>query len=131
MRRRHTSTNRIVCWRFTRRCNRTCPFCLSNSGPHILNPHRDPVHSIRRLKELGVEKVSYSGGEPLLDSRLTRTLREGHELGLLQILVTNGDILSEKCCNWLSLLEYLKLSFYGGQSLHDKIMGSGHYEQLM
>jgi hypothetical protein len=29
--------------------------------------------------------------------------------------------------SWISLFEYIKLSFYGDESIHDRWMGAGHY----
>jgi len=87
---------------------------------------------VDRLHDLGVEKISYSGGEPLKFPFIEEYVKYASELGFKQILTTNGDFLIDhNIPQWLSLLEYLKLSFYGDVKLHNQIMGVNHYEDLV
>ncbi len=130
MSKRHYSMHRIVCWRLSRYCNRACDFCLSRSGPKFRHPGHDPVAIMRRLKELNVEKISYSGGEPLLYRDIERLSRLGQELGIRQTLTSNGDALTEKIPKWLDQFEYVNLSFDGDDVLHDQMMGKGHFIAL-
>lgn len=131
MSRRHVSTHRIVCWAVSGYCSRACRFCLSRSSPRHKHPTRDPALVVDRLRQLGVKKISYSGGEPFLYPEIERTVRYAHGQQLEQIVTTNGDALANGIPSWVSLLQYLKLSFYGSQYTHDFEMGSGHYEALM
>jgi hypothetical protein len=119
---------RVVCWRLSRRCNRACAFCLSTSGPRFDDPGHDPHRIMRRLVELGVEKISYSGGEPLMYAELPALVDAGEELGVAQSLTTNGDLLETVIPSWFGLLEHVKLSFYGSREGHDRLMGAGHYD---
>lgn len=128
---RHISSHRIVCWRLTLRCNRTCPFCLSFSGPGKSHPPLDVRRSVSRLVALGVEKISYSGGEPLLYPLLGEIVEAASQAGLIQILTTNGDFPKGRIDLLLPFLEYIKLSFYGNSAQHDSVMGSGHYSKLI
>jgi len=132
---RQISTHKIICWQFTRKCNRSCSFCLSDSNPERDQYEKDIVQIISRLKELGVEKISYSGGEPLMHPQIFDAIHEGRRQGLDQVLTTNGDALFnhdilESKLNVLDKLEYIKLSYYGNQALHDSIMSIGHYDKL-
>ncbi len=131
MSRRHLSTHRIICWRFTRHCNRTCAFCVSSSGPSFSNPRLDLPQVFTRLRDLGVEKVTYSGGEPLLHPQLEAALNTGTRFGIQQVLTTNGDVLIKRHLPWLNGFQYVKLSFYGTAATHDAIMGAGHYHSLL
>jgi MoaA/NifB/PqqE/SkfB family radical SAM enzyme len=90
----------------------------------------DPDEVLERFLTLGVEKVSYSGGEPAGVRDIERALRRGQELGLHQVLTSNGDYLDPPP-KWLDYLEYLKLSVYGPERLHNGLMGAGHYEMLI
>jgi MoaA/NifB/PqqE/SkfB family radical SAM enzyme len=128
---RHVSTHRIVCIRLTRRCNRSCEFCLSLSGPEHAHPVRDVRHTLARLRDLGTEKISYSGGEPLLVEGFDDLIALGHQLGLAQIVTTNGDVLLRKIPSWIAEIESIKLSFYGLHDVHDRLMGAGNYHDLM
>lgn len=125
------STCRVVCWRLSLRCNRACAFCLSRSGPRKRNPDHEPRAMLRRLHELGVEKVSYSGGEPTLYEPIGDLIQLGQDLGMAQVLTTNGDRLLEEVPKWVCGLEHLRLSFYGGRALHDALMGAGHYDSQL
>ena len=124
---RHFSTHKIICWRVTEHCNRACRFCLSLSSPKSPHPGGNPAAILARLSSLGVEKISYSGGEPMEFPNFDRLIERGASLGITQIMTTNGDELVRNIPSWISLLEYVKLSFYGDQRLHDRYMGAGHY----
>lgn len=125
------STHRIVCWQFTRRCNRRCDFCVSASGPHWSHSVRDTRRSVTRLADLGTLKISYSGGEPLLHPELRLAVQTGRARGVEQILTSNGDLLARLDLPWLDAFEYIKLSFYGNETIHDRTMGAGHYRALL
>ncbi len=131
MSKRHISSHKIVCWRFTRWCNRSCPFCLSRSGPDHSHSRRDLQSYFARLASVGVEKLSYSGGEALGHPQFPEALELGHRTGIRQLLTTNGDSLVRRVPKFLNRLEYLKLSFYGDCALHDRTMGRRHYRLLL
>ncbi|MEV0352086.1 radical SAM protein [Nonomuraea sp. NPDC050680] len=128
---RHFSTHRLVCWRLSRHCNRACSFCLSTSGPRVAHPGHDPFVIAERLLELKVEKISYSGGEPFEYPLFARLVDHVRELGILQLVTTNGDRLSIDIPAWIKSFEYVKLSFYGSRSIHDRLMGRGNYDQQL
>lgn len=128
---RHFSTHRSVCWRLSRYCNRACGFCLSTSSPRRPHPEHDPFLIADRLHELKVEKISYSGGEPFEYPAFSRLVRHVGELGILQLVTTNGDRLSNEIPEWINSFEHLKLSFYGSRAVHDRLMGEGNYDQLL
>ncbi|MEU6790318.1 radical SAM protein [Nonomuraea wenchangensis] len=128
---RHFSTHRMVCWRLSRHCNRACPFCLSTSGPRVGHPEHDPFVLADRLLDLKVEKISYSGGEPFEYPLFPSLVEHVRELGMLQLVTTNGDRLSAGIPEWIRTFEYVKLSFYGSRSLHDRLMGEGNYDQQL
>lgn len=86
--------------------------------------------ALRRLAALGVEKISYTGGEPLLHPELPALVIGAHESGLRQVVTTNGDALTTELPSWLTLVEHVKTSFYGNRPHHDRLMGSGHFEFL-
>lgn len=57
---------------------------------------------IERLDCEGVRKVTFAGGEPLLDSDLPLLVRLLRERGVKTALCTNGDLLSETILNELA-----------------------------
>ena len=81
----------------TNACNARCRFC---SFPQVKPEDRvmaDPERLRRGLHLLaatGVRYVVYTGGEPLLYPHLLDILSEGRELGLQNLLCTNGRLLN-------------------------------------
>lgn len=128
---RHFSSHRIICWRVSRHCNRSCQFCLSRSGPRFQHPERDVGAVVERFSSLGIEKISYSGGEPTIWPDIESAVTLAGEASILQVLTTNGDSFADSIPSWLPYLEYLKLSFYGGRDSHDTFMGAGNYDALL
>jgi MoaA/NifB/PqqE/SkfB family radical SAM enzyme len=86
---------------------------------------------IERVSYLGIEKISYSGGEPTIWPGIESAVTTAAKASILQVLTTNGDSFADSIPSWLSHLEYLKLSFYGGRDSHDAFMGSGNYDALL
>ena len=82
------------------------------------------------MADIGVEKVSYTGGEPILHPRLLETVMEVNRYGIRQIVATNGTALRESM-QVLKYLEYIKFSFYGCQDVHDSLIGKGDYAGLL
>ena len=130
---RHVSTHKMICWQILNKCNRACSFCISNSSPARALRAVDRIRILERLCELGVKKISISGGEPLLLERELATLvAHGYSLGLEMQITTNGDVLVRKLPRWaVTTRALINFSFYGGEDLHAAIMGVRHYEDLM
>jgi MoaA/NifB/PqqE/SkfB family radical SAM enzyme len=128
---RHTSTHRIICWQITSRCNRICPHCISGSSPTAKHPERNILASIERLVSLGIKKISYSGGEPLLYPYISTMLETAFRYNIDQVVTTNGDVLDSYIPDWFQYLQYIKLSFYGHVKTHDAIMGRNCYSNLI
>lgn len=129
---RQLSTHKLLCWQLSKYCNRKCSFCLSDSNPdrQIDNKKNYSVY-IDRLITLGVKKISYTGGEPLLHPDITTIVKLGRSRGLEQLITTNGDVLDKRYHEAIDHIEYLKISFYGNKPIHNQMMGNGHYQKLM
>lgn len=128
---RHFQLQNNICWRVTRKCNRSCEFCLSKSDSSYIHPIISHENILLRLKEIGVEKIAYAGGEPTLHPAIGDIVQVGNRLGFSQVLTTNGDVFMRGIPSWVSQINYLRLSFYGMKSKHDSIMGDGHYLRLL
>lgn len=128
---KHHSTHKLVCWQVTRHCNRKCSFCISYSSPSIKHPERDIEKSLEKLYHLGVRKLSYSGGEPILYPKFDEMICKANSFGFKQILTSNGDYKSFFNNDRVSFFEYIKISFYGDQIVHDSIMGKGHFNGIL
>lgn len=128
---KNISSHKIICWQLSVHCNRQCSFCISQSSPLLNHPDRNIDEALHRLSYLGVEKLSYSGGEPFLYPKIDYLISKATDLGFIQTITTNGDSISEIPISMIEQLEYIKISFYGDRILHNKIMGANHYEKIL
>jgi len=90
-----------VCLWVTTKCNLSCPFCYAE-----LNTVEDQSIAVykeilNKIASLGIKKVTFSGGEPLLLKFLVELLRHAKLLGLKTAIISNGILLSDKKINEL------------------------------
>ena len=88
----------------TDRCNFRCVYCRTGMGGESLGelPLGDYAHMLRLFVAAGVEKIRFTGGEPLLRRGLTELIREtaqlrpafARETKLDLAITTNGHLLA-------------------------------------
>jgi sulfatase maturation enzyme AslB (radical SAM superfamily) len=84
--------------RVNTRCNARCEFCSARGvlGDLIREPGRVPAR-IREMKAAGLDRVSFTGGEPTLLAELPELVAEAARSGFAQVdLQTNGLLLARK-----------------------------------
>ncbi len=83
----------------TYRCQRNCPYCSIGRYP-ILKDEELTAPEIKTLinqaAHIGIPKVNFFGGEPLLREDLPELVRHAVEKGLLAFLDTNGCLLTKE-----------------------------------
>ncbi|MBK7859941.1 MAG: radical SAM protein [Archangiaceae bacterium] len=93
--RRAASRSKLLVLRPTVNCNQDCTFCSANESSKNVWP--DPaqmLRSIARAGQRGVERLSFSGGEPTLSKHLPAFVRAAKRVGIAAIeVVTNGVLL--------------------------------------
>ena len=83
----------------TDRCNLRCTYCMPEGAPED-PPYRlltvsEILSVVRAVKDMGVEHIRLTGGEPLIRPELTEIIRGIRDLGVPDIaLTTNGTLLS-------------------------------------
>jgi MoaA/NifB/PqqE/SkfB family radical SAM enzyme len=86
-------------WCCVRPCTatRTAGFCSANeSTPNVWAEPRAMMRAIARAAQRGVERVSFSGGEPTLARELPSYVRVARRAGIAKVeLVTNGVLLDQ------------------------------------
>nr|XP_033793442.1 radical S-adenosyl methionine domain-containing protein 2 [Geotrypetes seraphini] len=94
-----------VNYHFTRQCNYKCGFCFHTAKTSFVLPLEEAKRGLSLLKEAGMEKINFSGGEPFLHMRgefvgkLVQFCKE--ELALPSVsIVSNGSRITEK---WFQL----------------------------
>ena len=98
-------------WHLNNRCNYSCTFCFGQF-PNL----RGSLSKINMLKipqlvrDIGIEKITLTGGEPFLCSNLGVILKESKNHHLKTMIVSNGALISEgflldnhKYIDWIGL----------------------------
>ncbi|XP_027696150.1 radical S-adenosyl methionine domain-containing protein 2 [Vombatus ursinus] len=90
-----------VNYHFTRQCNYKCGFCFHTAKTSFVLPLEEAKRGLRMLKEAGMEKINFSGGEPFLHDRgeflgkLVKFCKKELKLPSVSI-VSNGSLIREK-----------------------------------
>lgn len=85
-------------WHFTRECNYGCHFCFHTKTEGHLMKRDDAKRGLWLLKQSGMRKLNFSGGEPFLYKRflgeLVKFCKEELHLDSVSI-VSNGSLIDE------------------------------------
>ena len=113
------SEPKSVNWHYTRQCNYNCQFCFHTAKTSFFLPSTkeglaESKKCLTRLRDAGMRKINFSGGEPFLHAKelgaLVRFCKE--ELLLESVsIVSNGSLIEE---DWMQKfgqwLDYLAIS---------------------
>ncbi|KAM9355055.1 S-adenosylmethionine-dependent nucleotide dehydratase RSAD2 [Pholidichthys leucotaenia] len=90
-----------VNYHFTRKCNYKCGFCFHTAKTSFVLPLEEAKKGLKLLKQSGMEKINFSGGEPFLHDRgeflgkMVRFCKQDLQLPSVSI-VSNGSMIKEK-----------------------------------
>ncbi|NWH66505.1 RSAD2 protein, partial [Geococcyx californianus] len=90
-----------VNYHFTRQCNYKCGFCFHTAKTSFVLPLEEAKRGLAMLKEAGMEKINFSGGEPFLQDRgefvgkLIQFCKQELKLPSVSI-VSNGSLIRER-----------------------------------
>ena len=86
-----------VNWHMTEICNYRCKFCFAkyNVNNQLCDDLDKSKKLIRILKAHGTEKITFTGGEPLLCKNLGEIIKFAKGLEITTCIVTNGYYLTE------------------------------------
>lgn len=121
----------------TRRCNLSCWFCHSASGPFYKGPElsdRDISEILEVAEENKVFDVTLTGGEPILWAGLEGAMKATHHLIYTSVqLITNATVLSQKKIGILKHgnLKRICVSLDGLKEAHEKNRGKGTFERTL
>ncbi|KAJ8607132.1 hypothetical protein MRB53_040485 [Persea americana] len=90
-----------VNYHFTRKCNKQCGFCFHTEKSSYVASARYMKEAMRMLKDAGMRKINFAGGEPFLYPEQLAMLCEfcKADLGLESVsIITNGTKVTE---HWL------------------------------
>lgn len=117
-------SGRQVTWEVTRFCNLICDHCCNYSGPDVDRRGEPPIDVLKtaaaQLSNLGVTKVYFSGGEPLLKKGFLSLVEVIDTNNIRVNVATNGYHLSDSMVARLRQAGVAKLSVSvdGGDAAH-------------
>ncbi|RFU31046.1 hypothetical protein B7463_g5285, partial [Scytalidium lignicola] len=88
-----------VNYHLTRKCNYECGFCFHTAKTSYILPLEDAKRGLSLLKNAGMKKLNFAGGEPMLYPKFVGELARycKTELQLESVsIVTNGSVLQPK-----------------------------------
>jgi MoaA/NifB/PqqE/SkfB family radical SAM enzyme len=120
-----------VHWYFTGACNLDCVYCFAQkTGVGSPQLRRDLAQI---LSENGIQKVTITGGEPLLAKDIPEVLTLLKEQGIQTILHTNGTLLTPDILRQLKpVLDEIALPIDSlREEVQDYLRGRGFYSKIL
>lgn len=118
----------------TSRCNLRCSYCYASPGPNTeRNGHDLPVPVAREVlsqaRDLGVDEVVVTGGEPLLHPQAVDIVEEAKGMGFQVNLLTNGLGIERGLARRLaSACDQITISLDSAEpAIHDRHRGGGSH----
>ncbi|XP_077166365.1 S-adenosylmethionine-dependent nucleotide dehydratase RSAD2 isoform X2 [Paroedura picta] len=113
-----------VNYHLTRRCNYKCGFCFHTATTSFVLPVANARRGLALLKQAGMEKINFSGGEPFLPERgefvgqLVQFCKQELKLPSVSI-VSNGSMVTER---WFKRYgEYLDILAVSCDSFNEEV----------
>lgn len=114
-------------------CNLKCAHCYGVFEKRKTISLEDFQTYVKQLYELGVTRLTISGGEPmLLGNALIPYLEVARAEKMRHVtIVSNGTIDSVDYSRILTLADRFQISIDGDKDVHDKIRGCGNYDKSL
>lgn len=122
---------RTVCFRVTRGCNLSCPYCQAPPNGHQQRTDQ-LIDALLWLRERGCESVKFTGGEPLLYKNICHLINKCNDLGMTSTVVTNGTVWDKKRLKCIrNNKTRVKVSLHGFKERHNKTQNEDTYEKTI
>lgn len=116
-------------------CNQDCLFCLNEwrgkkSGKLLTLNERK--RALERLREEGVEFLTISGGEPLVDKDFPAVAEYASQIGFQVMVQTNGQLLNDKLLMQLhGKVKIFEISLEGMGEVHNSMVQRKFFEKAV
>jgi MoaA/NifB/PqqE/SkfB family radical SAM enzyme len=122
-----------VDFHITAKCSQACPYCW---GPRRFRNHVNTESAqriIARIKELGIRRIVFTGGDPLQHPEALELIRYAKQTGLETALSTTGDLVTPEILKGLSpFLDLISLPLDGSsEEINSKTKHPGHFSAIM
>jgi len=124
----HIST---VCFRVTRACNLSCPYCQAPPNQKQLT-----LSELRRalcyFSQIGTERIKFTGGEPFIYHGMLQLIGECRTAGMEPTVITNGTTLPPGAIDCLrSYGARMKISLHGPREIHNAMQNKNAYDDVI
>ena len=122
-----------VCWQITTKCNLNCKYCISNSnmsGDYGLSTEK-AIEIINHLGKIGVNRLDFTGGEPLIRKDLKKLIECSKNNNINTIVTTNTLLLNNENIEWLKLADLVQISIDGPEDIHNFQRNSNVYNKTI
>ena len=121
-----------VCWNLTNLCNEECIYCFRELLEKA-RPLADNITIIDKLFSVGVTRITYAGGEPLLYPGLISLMKYSKSLGIRNNLITNDkNLTKDNLKEYLQYVDKLTFSIDSPSEYVNEDSGRGkeHYQHI-
>lgn len=120
----------VVRWQTTNRCTAKCRYCSIWSSPANELSAVEAQRMLLDFHQLGMRRLCFSGGEPLLREDIGELVDYALGLGVSLEMNSNGTLL-HKHLDTLRKLELTKVSVDGPKEIHDGVRGAEIYDAIV
>jgi radical S-adenosyl methionine domain-containing protein 2 len=109
----------------TKKCNMKCKFCFAHFNEVECRMSQVEIEKLMIiLRNNGIDKINFVGGEPLIIPNLTRLLKLSSQLGFYTSIVTNGSLINEEFIKEIyPFVNQIGLSIDSLHSITNKLIG--------
>lgn len=119
----------------TNACNLKCEHCFMNSGIRLKNELTadEWKRILKEFRSEGGETVTFSGGEPLMNTSFEDLVKYASTLGLSVTVLSNGILWTEEKIKSLSpYISEVQISIDGvDEQTNAKVRGKGHFDKIV
>lgn len=126
-----------VVFNITDNCNLRCPYCFNescSSKSSITKTAKDVISEISNLKNIKVNTITISGGEPFLfkGRDLISIIEESKKIAKRVGINTNGTIIPEEFENIIKLCDTISVSLDGNnEDTNSATRGKGNFQRTI
>ncbi len=111
-------------------CPKGCCYCDSWKQPPKHMPTDRVFKLLRELRDNGVSRITFHGGDPLMHPDFGRIVREARRLGFFITISVRETKVKERIDD-LRYVDLVFVSFDGKEEAHDAHKGKGSFNDLM
>ena len=120
-----------IYWHFTSECNYNCKFCFHKNMGEYHFSFKEEIKIMLKFKDMGVEYINFTGGDPLLHPRLLEYCSYAKSLGMTVSITTNGYLLnSKRIHDMVGIVDWIGLSVDSCSEYIEEMLGKGYGDHI-